>query len=220
VVYYSIKSVKYLNVVNITTIVVKMRTLIKSAYWNILKEFYINKNTALHLREISRKIHLDQSALTRHLNNLTRDKVLNFKEEGNLKKFYINKNYVKKIFPLYDEEKLEALPLLRKNAIKFYINELEEKPVFIILFGSTAKKTFKEESDIDIITIFNKKTDTKKAKEYAQAQSGITISEFQMTYKEFITEIKLKKDQVIQSGIETGYPIYNNKAYYEVLNNE
>jgi hypothetical protein len=66
--------------------------------------------------------------------------------------------------------------------------------------------------------VFNKKTDTKKAKDYAQAQTGITISEFQLTYKDFIKETKLKEDQVIQSGIESGFPIYNNKAYYEVFN--
>jgi len=199
-------------------IVVKMRTLIKEAYWNILQEFYTNNNTPQHLREISRNIKLDQSALTRHLNNLTKDKILTYRIEGNLKKFYINKNYVKNIFPIYDEERLEALPILRRNAIKFYIQELEEKPVFAIIFGSTAKNTYKEDSDIDIITVFNKKTDTKKAKDYAQAQTGITISEFQLTYKDFIKETKLKEDQVIQSGIESGFPIYNNKAYYEVFN--
>ena len=201
-----------------TMIVVKMRTLIKEAYWNILQEFYTNNNTPQHLREISRNIKLDQSALTRHLNNLTKDKILTYRIEGNLKKFYINKNYVKNIFPIYDEERLEALPILRRNAIKFYIQELEEKPVFAIIFGSTAKNTYKEDSDIDIITVFNKKTDTKKAKDYAQAQTGITISEFQLTYKDFIKETKLKEDQVIQSGIESGFPIYNNKSYYEVFN--
>lgn len=218
--YKFFKTAKYLNVVAFTTFVVKMRTLIKFAYWKIFKEFYNNKNTALHLREISRKIKLDQSALTRHLNYLIKTKILHFKEEGNLKKFFINSIYIKNIFPLYDEEKLESLPLLRKNAIKFYIKELVEKPVFIIIFGSTAKGEFKEDSDIDIIAVFNKKSDTKRVREYAESQTGITISEFQITYKEFIEELKLKQDNVIQSGIETGFPAYNNVAYYEVLYNE
>lgn len=194
-----------------------MRTLIKVAYWKILKEFYTNRNAPLHLREISRKIRLDQSALTRHLKYLTKMKILDFEEEGNLKKFSINDRCVKNVFSLYDEEKLESLPLLRKNAIKFYIKELVEKPVFVIVFGSTAKSEFKEESDIDLITVFNKRTETKKAKEYAEAQTGITISDLLITYKEFIDEIKLKQDQVIQSAIETGFPVYNNQAYYEVL---
>jgi predicted nucleotidyltransferase len=212
--------INYLNVVNITTIVVKMRTLIKDAYWNILHEFYKNKNKALHLREISRNINLDQSALTRHLNNLVKSKILKFELEGNLKKFSINKTYIKNIFPEYDDDKIESLPILRKNAIKFYLEELNEKPVFAILFGSTAKGTFKDESDLDIITVFNRKIDTNNARRYVEAQTGIKISEFQMTYKDFIKELKLKEDSVIQSGIETGILIYNAKTYYEMTYNE
>jgi predicted nucleotidyltransferase/DNA-binding transcriptional ArsR family regulator len=212
--------IKYLNVVNITTIDVKMTTLIKEAYWKILKVFYLNRNTPLHLREISRRIKLDQSALTRHLNKLTSERILKFTEEGNLKKFYIHKKQVKLIFPLFDEEKLEALPLLRKNAILFYLKQLNEKPVFSIVFGSSAKGSFREDSDVDIISVFNKKTNTINARKYSESQTGIHISEFQLTYKEFIKELKMKENHVIQAGIETGFPVSNNKEYYGIVYDE
>ncbi|MBI5393470.1 hypothetical protein HZA96_06380 [Candidatus Woesearchaeota archaeon] len=55
---------------------------------------------------------------------------------------------------------------------------------------------------------------------YAEAQTSIKISEFQLTYAEFTKERKLKQDNVIQAGIETGYPIYNQIFYYEVISNE
>jgi|GEM_PF-558646 predicted nucleotidyltransferase len=210
----------YLNVVTFTTIVVKMKTLINKVYWKIVEIFYLNKNKPVHLREISRKIKLDQSALTRHLNKLTNNKILECKKEGNMKKFCISPKNIHNIFPIYDKDKLESLPMLRKNAIELYIDKLEDKPVFILLFGSTAKKTFTDESDIDIIIICNKKIDTKKAKEYAEAQTGITISEFQIKYTEFKKEIKLKEDNVIQAGIETGFPVYNNQEYYKEFYNE
>lgn len=197
-----------------------MTTLIKDAYWKILKVFYLNRNTPLHLREISRRIKLDQSALTRHLNKLTSEKILKFTREGNLKKFYIHRKQVKLVFPLYDEEKLEALPLLRKNAIKFYLEKLDEKPVFVMIFGSTAKNNFREDSDVDIISVFNKKSDTINARKYSESQTGIHISEFQLTYKEFMKELKIKEDHVIQAGIETGFPVCNNKEYYEVVYSE
>jgi DNA-binding transcriptional ArsR family regulator len=212
--------VKYLNVVNITTFDVKMTTLIKDAYWKILKVFYSNRNTSLHLREISRRIKLDQSALTRHLNKLVAERILKFTEEGNLKKFYVHKNQVKNIFPLFDEEKLEALPLLRKNAIKFYLIHLTEKPVFVVVFGSTAKNNFKEDSDIDIISVFNKKSDTNNSRKYSESQTGMHISEFQLTYNEFMKEIKMKEDHVIQAGIETGFPVYNGNQYYSLMYDE
>lgn len=196
-----------------------MRTLIKKPYWKILELFYKNKNTPLHLREISRNISLKEGPLTRHLNVLVKNKILTFKREGNLKKFSIIIKKISRIFQMYDLERYENIPYLRKNAINFYINTLKEKPVIIILFGSMAKGTFKEDSDIDLITVFNKKIDTMEAVRYAEAQTSIKISEFQLTYKQFIEELKLKQDNVIQAGIETGYPIYNQTFFYEVKNN-
>jgi len=46
------------------------------------------------------------------------------------------------------------------------------------------------------------------------------VEEFNNLYDARQREIKLKEDHVIQSGIEIGFPIYNNSLYYEVLNNE
>lgn len=172
----------------------------------------------MHLREISRNIHLREGALTRHLNKLIKNNILTFEHEGNLKKF--NLINVSKIFPIYDFNRYEKLPFIRKNTIKLYLDALAEKPIFMILFGSTAKGNYKDDSDIDLITIFNKKTDTKKAIKYAEAQTSIKISEFQLTYGEFTKELKLKQDNIIQAGIETGYPIYNQIFYYEVIKNE
>lgn len=197
-----------------------MRTIIKENYWKILGLFYKNTNTSLHLREIARNINLSEGPLTRHLNKLLKEKILTFKTEGNLKKFSIVKSKIPLIFPLYDLQKYDDLTYIRKNAVSFYLNNLKEKPIFIILFGSTAKETYKDDSDIDIITVFNKKTDTKQAKKYAEAQTGTTINEFQLKYSDFLKELKLKQDHVIQAGLETGYPIYNHQYFYEVVKNE
>lgn len=195
-----------------------MRTIIKKQYWDILNVFYKNKNKPMHLRELSRTINLKEGALSRHLNNLLKEKILTYEIEGNLKKFKTkNKN---QIFTLFDIQKFENLPSIRKSSVNFYIKQLKNKPILIILFGSTAKQTFKEESDIDILTIFNKKTNNNDAIKYAEAQTGIKINEFQLTYDEFIKEIKMKQDNVIQSALETGYPIYNHLFYYEVLLDE
>ena len=196
-----------------------IRTIIQKQYWRILQLFYTNHNSLLHLRDISRKINLRESATSRHLQALEKTNILKSHKEANLKRYNIKKQALPEIFSLFDVEKQEALPLLRKNAINFYISHLKEKPIFIILFGSTAKGTFTDNSDIDIITIFNQKTNTKEAIKYAEAQTGIKISEFQLTYQQFIPELKLKQDNVIQAGIETGYPIFNQKYFHEVKNN-
>ena len=87
------------------------------------------------------------------------------------------------------------------------------------MFGSTAKETFRKDSDIDLLLTVNKKIDIEKAKDYVDAQIGIKINCFQITYHEFKKEIKLKEDKVIQSALNTGYPIFNQMLFYEVYLN-
>src|SRR3989344_3954647 len=128
-----------------------MKTISKKPIYNIIELFYENRNFPLHLREIARKVKLNESSVSRYLNYLFKQGVLKTRKEGNLKKFYLARENIPKLFPIYDEDKLESLPLLRKKAIREYLAELSKKPVFAIIFGSTAKNTFKKVSDVDIL---------------------------------------------------------------------
>ena len=92
--------------------------------------------------------------------------------------------------------------------------------MFAVLFGSTAKGTYKEDSDIDILIITNKKISPEKAEKETDALTAMKISTFQIKYKNFLTELKMKEDKVVQSAINSGYPLINHIQYYEVLYNE
>ncbi len=197
-----------------------MKTILKPSNWKILRLFYDNKNKPIHLRDISRKIKLNESTTSTHLNNLVKEGILKTEKEANLKKFSIYKNKIPSIFPLFDYERLDALPLVRRDAIKLYIKKLERKPLLVIVFGSTAKGTFRKDSDVDILVIFPEKYEDKKAIDYVNSQTGIKIQTFKITENEFNNELKFKKDKVIQSALETGFPVFNEKYFYEVMNNE
>ena len=197
-----------------------IRTIIHKQYWNILQLFYSNHNSPLHLRDISRKIHLQESATSRHLQALEKTNVLKSQREANLKKYSLKKQAIPSIFPVFDEEKLETLPLLRKNAIKEYLKALKNKPTLVIVFGSTAKGNYRDDSDIDLIEVFPTKTNTKPAKTHAEALTGINIQPFQIIEADFYKEVKIKEDKVIQSGVNTGFPVFNNKYFYELIYNE
>ena len=202
-------------------IVTKMLTLIKPGYVKILRLFYTNKQIQLHLREIARQTKMHEPSVTRCLAALENEGILKSKTDGNMKKYSLQQNKKSYLFlAMFDGEKQEKLSKRRKEAIHIYLGKLPEKPVFAVLFGSTAKETYKEDSDIDILLVGNKKIQTKEAEKEVDALTAIRISTFQMTYKEFITELKLKQDNVIQSAIHTGYPLLNHVAYYEVLENE
>jgi len=197
-----------------------MKTIINPAFWKILKLFYNNHNTPLHLREIARETKRNESSISRHLNNLVKRGVLKFSKEANLKKFSIIKKQIPSIFPLFDEEKLENLPLLRKEAIKIYLNKLKKKPVLVVVFGSTAKETFRKDSDIDILKISSAKDEDEKARDYVNAQTGLKLQVLNLTEEQFKKELKMKEDYVVQSALNVGFPVFNAKYYYEALENE
>ena len=200
------------------TIIIKMITLIKPGYKKIMHLFYNDKTKSLHLREISRQTGIHPPSTTRFLEELKKRQILKSKKLANLKLFSLNKN--KKTFYLlqiFDLEKLEKLPNIRIKAINLFLTELTTKPIFAILFGSTAKNTFKKESDIDILLVTNQKIKTKKAKNEVDAQTAIDINCFQLNFKDFMLDLKLKQDRVLQSAIETGFPLINHIQYYETI---
>src|SRR3989344_2376814 len=195
-----------------------MISFIKQGPWEILQLFYTNKAAKFHLREIARKAKLHEPSTTTFLKSLEKDGILKSEKDGNLKKYSLKLNYkAYSVFQLFDLERLNALPSIRRNALKYFISAIKKKPLIALIFGSTAKGIYKETSDIDFFIITNSKINTEEAEKHAEALTGIKISVFQMTLEAFLKEIKLKEDPVIQSAIATGYPVLNNQYYYEVV---
>ena len=193
-----------------------MQKILKEGYWRILELFYKGKDKKIHLRDIARQTRMNENSASRFLNSLEKQNILKSEKDGNLKKYFIRKNnVVYSIFTLFDIEKFNKLPLLRRNAIEYFFKELKEKPIILFLFGSTAKETFTNKSDIDLLIIVNKKIKVEEAQRYADAQTGVRISCFQIDYKSFLRELKTQDDKVVGSAITTGYPLTNHIKFYE-----
>jgi predicted nucleotidyltransferase len=198
-----------------------MTTILKRGIKAILSLFYNNHNTSIHLREISRQTKLEGQSIVRYLNSLEKEKILFSKKEGNQKKYNLrNNDIVYSLLSLFDIEKYNKLPFIKKQAIEYFLNNIDEQPIIAFLFGSTAKGTYRNDSDIDILLIVNKKINTSNGGKIAQAQTNQIINDFQINYKNFIDELKLKNDKVIQAAIETGFPLTNHIIYYRCIKNE
>jgi len=183
-----------------------------------MRLFYKDKNAKFHLREIARKTALNENSATRFLLELEKENLLISERDGNMKKFGISRNDMAfVIFAVFDAERFGRLPGIRKNAISHFLNELGEKPVIAVLFGSTAKETYGGESDIDMLLVVNRKTATENAVNYAESQTGIMINPVQITFPDFLDELKTKDDSVIQSALGTGYPLTNHILYYREM---
>lgn len=193
-----------------------MKTIFKEGHEKIMSIFYNDKSAKIHLREIARKTKLNENSVSRFLNQLEKKKFLKSEKEGNLKKYFIKKNRLTfSLFGFFDVVRFESLPVLRKKAINYFIHNLKVKPIIVVLFGSTAKGNFSENSDIDLLLIVNKKIKTSNSEDYSESQTGIQINVLQIIYSDFIKELKIKEDNVIQSAIETGYPVFNLLNYYQ-----
>lgn len=195
-----------------------METILKTGYEKIMRIFYDNKNKKFHLREIARETKLNANSVSRFLKKLEEEKLLRAEKQANLKIFRIIKNLrTFSLFSFLDIERFEKLPQIRRNAINYFFEKLKEKPILIILFGSTAKESFSKESDIDLFLIVNKKIKTSEAENYVDAQTGIKINSFQMPYPRFLRELKMGDDKVLLSAVNTGYPVLNHTKYYEIV---
>ncbi len=197
-----------------------LEPLFRPGPWGILRLFYLNRNAPLHLRGIARKARLNESSASRHLNALAEAGILRESRQANLRTFVVTSGTVESVFPLFDDERLASLPMLRRDAIAHYLGRLTEQPVLVIIFGSTADNTFTDESDIDILEVFAGKTDTRAARAFSEAQTGIRIHPFQMTEHEFDRELKEKVDLVVQSALRTGFPVWNHRFYYRLMHHE
>lgn len=196
-----------------------MKTIMKSGCEKIIRLFYSDKNAKIHLREIARKTRLNENSATRFLLDIEKENMLVSEKDGNMKKYSILKNDITfALFALFDTERFSRLPAVRKNAISHFLNELVEKPVIAVLFGSTAKETYRNESDIDLLLVVNRKISTENAENYAESQTGMKVNAIQIAFPAFFNELRIGSDSVIKSAVSTGYPLSNHILYYrEVL---
>lgn len=187
----------------------------------ILECFYINRNKELYFSEILRATKLTQNTTLRHLRSLEMNKlIISTKKIGNTFYKINNKNpIIYAIYSHFDYKKLNHLPSARERAIIEFVDKIKIKPIIILVFGSTAKKSYTPESDIDILLVFNKKElKSNKVKHDIEATTGYNIQEFVISYEYFKDQILRQDDSVISHAIKTGFVILGHYYFYkEVL---
>jgi len=174
----------------------------------ILECFYINRSKELYFSEILRETKLTQNTTLKHLKNLQENNlVISTKKIGNT--FY-------KIFSYFDFKKLNKLPSERKRAIIEFLEKLENKPLIVLVFGSTAKGTFGKESDIDLLLIYNKKeSENKELKKEIEATTGTNIQTFIIDFDYFKEQLLKQEDNMIIHAIKTGFIISGHYIFYK-----
>lgn len=176
------------------------------------------KHKGIHLREISRLVNSGLPNVKRFLEILEKEKVVKKEKEANLVKFKLKESektvaYLRQVHT----EKFLLLPDKIKIAVRDFLDELEVKPLIAILFGSYAKGNYTKESDIDILTVFQKLENEKEIENIAKRISMRTntkISPIYLEYKNFEKNFldknhdfsnEIRQDVIIMNGVEIYY---------------
>jgi len=182
----------------------------------IYKAFFDLKEPKLYYNQIKEQTNLSHSSLQNALDKLTKNNILSL-EKTKSNTFYKIKD--KKIFALkFSEIAIQKYHDLNRGVrvpLNNFLKNLPEEIYTIILFGSASRGEETKKSDIDLLVVSNKKQDLSKNKKEAEITSIYHISLFQAT----ITQFKKNKDPVIIQARKTGFPIYKEQNFYEVLLN-
>lgn len=191
----------------------------------LLSQVY--QREGIHLRELSRVLKVGLPTVEHHIRKLEQEKLIKKVKEGKNVKIFLNLKNTGLIPYLYNVEhsRISTFPDKVSSAIFDFLRLLSIKPVLTIIFGSYAKGTFTDESDIDLFMVFNKldKEDIEEIENKSKAvryKYSIEIAPVYVTLDEFNQKFfdekdkfmrELKQNKIIIQGIEWWVLIENEK---------
>lgn len=129
--------------------------MIHNKYFEVLKQFLGDYAREVYGRELLGKVKLSQKGIALALEELEEKSIFKSRKEGTLKHYYLNLAYseIKDIIALTEfNRKIEFFTKNRKIANIFRSDER-----IVGIFGSYAKNSQKEGSDLDVFIIGSKK---------------------------------------------------------------
>jgi len=180
----------------------------------------LDKNKkGVHIRELARLVKTSYNNTVRNIQILEQENAIKKEKDANLIKIKL-KNYPLTMAYLKQAhtENFLALPQKISNAITEFLNELKEKPLIALIFGSYAKGNFTKESDIDLLLVFQeiKQKDIENTAKMISTRTNTKISPVYVNYGEFEKNFlnkehefsnEIRNNIIIITGIEQYYAI-------------
>jgi predicted nucleotidyltransferase len=156
-----------------------------------------------HIRSIARLLKTNQTTIARKIQELYKDNIVDFNQEGKNKVFFLKKTLEAKQYAFFVETQ-KLLEILRKYPkLRRIIEEIKKnkKINLALLFGSYAKGIATKESDIDIY-IDTKDNKLKEEIEAINSKINIKIGSYN---KESLLIKEIEKNHIIIKGVEQYY---------------
>jgi predicted nucleotidyltransferase len=182
----------------------------------------LDKNKkGVHIRELARLVKTSHNNTVRNLKILEKENVIKKEKDANLIKIKLNNHpltisYLKQVHT----ENFLKLPKKIINSVNEFLNELQEKPLIALIFGSFAKGNYSNDSDIDIFLVFQEIRNQKDIENTAKRISMRTntkISPVYVNYKTFEKNFLNKKHE-FSNEIRNNIILINGiEQYYSIL---
>lgn len=173
-----------------------------------------NKEKSFTIRQISQETKINYRIAYEQIHLLEKEKLLSIDKLGKSNIVKLTYNFNSKVY-LAELERREKL--FKNKEFKVIRNELAKLNfVFVaLLFGSQAKGTAKENSDIDILTIGGNEEEITKA-------LGLWGSKIHLTHvseEGFVRMAKSRDFNVVNEAIKNNIILIGAEEYYRLLNN-
>lgn len=182
----------------------------EKVYW----AFFESKEPKLYYNKIKEYTKLSHSSIQNALEKLKKGNILT-EEKTKSNTFYKIKD--KKLIALkFSELAIKKYQDLNRGVrvpLNNFLNDIPRTIYTIIIFGSASRKEERKDSDIDLLVVSDQPINLDKNKKNAEVISNHHLSIFQCNINEFLEN----KDHVIIQARKTGFPIYKEQNFYEVI---
>ena len=191
--------------------------LFMKANTKIFQAYLTSQENKHYFNQLRDSTKLSHSSLQNALVQLVKTKTLKLiKTKGNVFYQIQNKRLISLKFAELSQKRFNKLNIDVKVPLRNFIEQLPKQIFTVVLFGSASQKEEQEGSDIDVLLVSEKKVDINNIKKEVNLTSNYPLSIFTCTTDQFYAN----KDHMIIQARKTGFPIYREQNFHEVLLNE
>ncbi|MFT4308901.1 MAG: nucleotidyltransferase domain-containing protein [Candidatus Woesearchaeota archaeon] len=180
----------------------------------IYNAYFVQKGEKMYYNQIKETTMLSHSSLQNTLARMSRQGIL--KTEKTRQNVYYSISDKKIIAIKFSEiaiRKFNSLNIGVKSPLRTFLKDLPISIYTIVLFGSASTGDQNQNSDIDLLIVYYKKTDLDKRRKEAEITSKYPLSLFYCSAEQFIRS----NDDIIIQAKKTGFPIHKEQNFYEAI---
>lgn len=178
----------------------------------VLKLLLENKERKYTIKQIAESLNMNYRIAYEKTSQLEKDRLINITKAGNAKSCEFSYRFDSRVF-IAESERRDKL-FKNKDFLVLYKRLAELQFLFIaLLFGSYAKKSADNHSDIDIMAIGGDKKEISSALSLWPEKIHLTY----LRYKDFIHMAKSREFTVVSEAIKNNIILIGIDEYYRLL---